>query len=121
MTIDPFAYWGRRMLAKKLKTAQFPARNDAVIINDIDVNHHGDAGANGARGSLRGFSRIGVKTIVGHSHSPGIEGGAYQVGHNSRGGLEYQRGASSWLPADCVIYANGKRSLIFIIDGAWRA
>lgn len=119
-TIDPFAYWGRKMLATA-DQARFPSRDEAVIINGIDVNNHGDAGANGARGSLKGFTRIGVKTIIGHSHSPGIDEGAYQVGHNSRGGLEYQRGPSSWLPADCVIYANGKRSLIFIIDGAWRA
>lgn len=119
-TIDPFAYWGRKML-KTAACAQFPSRDEAVIINDIDVNNHGDAGANGARGSLKGFARIGVKTIVGHSHSPGIEEGAYQVGHNSRSGLEYQRGASSWLPADCLIYANGKRTLLFIIDGKWRA
>jgi hypothetical protein len=119
-TIDPFAMWGRRML-KTAAQACFPSRDEAVLIKDIDVNHHGDAGANGARGSLKGFTRIGVKTVIGHSHSPGIDEGCYQVGHNSRSGLEYQRGASSWLPADCVIYANGKRSLIFIIDGTWRA
>lgn len=119
-TIDPFTHWAQRML-KTVKQTRFPSRDESVMIEGIDVNHHGDAGANGARGSLKGFTRIGVKTVIGHSHSPGIDEGAYQVGHNSRGGLEYQRGPSSWLPADCVIYANGKRSLIFIIDGKWRA
>lgn len=119
-TIDPFAYWAQRML-KTAKQARFPSRSEAVEIEGIDVNHHGDAGPNGSRGTLKGFTRIGVKSVIGHSHSPGIDEGAYQVGHNSRGNLEYQRGPSSWLPADCVIYANGKRSLLFIIDGEWRA
>lgn len=119
-TIDPFVYWAQRML-KTAKQAQFPSRSDAVVIEGIDVNHHGDAGPNGARGTLKSFTRIGVKSVIGHSHSPGIDEGAYQVGHNSRGNLEYQRGPSSWLPADCIIYANGKRSLLFIIDGEWRA
>lgn len=119
-TIDPFVYWGRKML-KTVAQARFPSRDEAVQIQGIDVNHHGDAGANGARGSLKSFTRIGVKSVIGHSHSPGIDEGAYQVGHNSRGGLEYQRGPSSWLPADCIIYGNGKRSLLFIIDGEWRA
>lgn len=119
-TIDPFAYWGKRML-KTADRARFPSRGEAVVIKGIDVNHHGDAGANGSKGTLRGFARIGVKSITGHSHTPGIEEGAYQVGHNSYGHLEYQRGPSSWLPADCVIYANGKRSLLFIIDGEWKA
>jgi hypothetical protein len=119
-TPDPFAYWGVKML-KTAKRARFPGRGDGVTICNIDVNHHGDAGPNGSRGSLKGYTRIGVKSIIGHSHSPGIEEGAYQVGHNSYGNLEYQRGPSSWLPADCIIYGNGKRSLLFIIDGAWRA
>lgn len=119
-TIDPFAYWAMKML-KTAPQARFPSRSESVEIEGIDVNHHGDAGPNGSRGTLKGFTRIGVKSVIGHSHSPGIDEGAYQVGHNSRGNLEYQRGPSSWLPADCLIYGNGKRSLLFIIDGEWHA
>lgn len=29
-------------------------------------------------------------------------------------------GASSWLNTHCLLYANGKRSLINVIDGEWR-
>lgn len=119
-TIDPFVYWAKKLL-KTVAQCRFPSRSDSVVIKGIDVNHHGDAGPNGSRGTLKSFTKIGVKSIVGHSHTPGENEGAMQVGHNSYGGLEYQKGPSSWLPADAVIYKNGKRSLIFVIDGEWRA
>lgn len=118
-TIDPFAFWGKRMLRHGDRVT-FLARDESHTVLGIEVGMHGDAGPNGARGTRNGFTRIGVKSIVGHSHSPGIKDGVYQVGTSSRMGLEYQRGPSSWLHTHCVVYANGKRSLINIIDGKWR-
>ena len=47
--------------------------------------------------------------------------GVYQVGTSSRLKLEYNSGPSSWLHTHCCIYPNGKRTLITIIDGQWRA
>jgi len=82
---------------------------------------HGDKGPNGSRGAIRGFGRIGVRSIIGHSHTPGVMDGVYQVGTSSRLRLEYSSGPSSWMHCHCVIYPNGKRSLIWIIDGEWRA
>jgi hypothetical protein len=61
-----------------------------------------------------------VKTIIGHSHSPGIDGGCYQTGTSTPLRLDYNKGPSSWLNCHCVLYANGKRSLLPIIDGEWR-
>lgn len=119
-TIDPFVYWAKKML-KTASQAVFPSRSDSVLIKDIDVNHHGDAGPNGARGSIKAFTKIGVKCVIAHGHSPGEREGAVQVGHNCFGDLEYLKGPSSWMVADCAIYKNGKRSLIFVIDGEWRA
>ena len=119
-TIDPFVYWAK----KKLKCAhrtKFLGRDESFRVKDIELSYHGDQGANGARGSRKSFSRIGERTVIGHSHSPGITEGAYQVGTSSRLTLEYNRGPSSWLHTHCVIYSNGKRSLINIIDGKWRA
>ena len=119
-TIDPFVYWAK----KKMKCAdrtKFLSRDESFRIKDIEVGYHGDRGANGARGSRKSFSRIGERTIIGHSHSPGITEGAYQVGTSSRLTLEYNSGPSSWLHTHCVIYKNGKRSLINIVNGQWRA
>jgi len=120
-TIDPFAYWGRRWL-KTSGQATFLHRGQSFTIKGIEVGFHGDKGANGARGTVKSYSRIGVKTITGHGHAPEIKDGAYRVGTNSLLALEYNTGApSSWLHTDCTIYANGKRSLINIIDGEFRA
>jgi hypothetical protein len=33
---------------------------------------------------------------------------------------EYTSGPSGWLNTHCVIYPNGKRSLLNIIKGKWR-
>lgn len=119
-TIDPFVYWARHMMPAANDT-HFLHRDESFQLAGIEVGYHGDRGPNGAKGTLKGFTKIGVKTITGHSHSPGIEGGAYRVGTNSRLKLEYTSGPSSWLHTDCLVYANGKRSLLSVIDGEWRA
>lgn len=119
--ISPFHYWLRRLLSAKLKSRlRLLERDGSCIVKGIEVGMHGDRGVNGSRGSLAGFRRCGRKTVIGHSHSPGINGGAYQVGTSSGLSLDYNAGLSSWLHCHCVIYANGKRSLIPIIDGSWR-
>jgi hypothetical protein len=117
---DPFAYWGM----KRLKTAaqsKFLKRGESYLVCGIECGLHGDRGNNGARGSRRSFSKLGVKSISGHVHSPGIIDGAYQVGTSSRLNLTYAAGSpSSWLHTMCAIYPNGKRSLLHVIDGRWR-
>lgn len=116
---DPFKHW-----VDKLKGAA-PIRcleaDERFELGGVECGLHGDRGPNGARGSLRNLSRIGARVISGHSHTPGIEEGHYQCGTSTPLKLEYTRGPSSWLNTHCVVYANGKRSLITIIDGQWRA
>ena len=94
---------------------------EGTIICGINVSQHGDKGSNGARGGIQGFSKLGEKVIVGHSHSPAILGGAYMVGTSSIMNLDYTSGASSWLHCHAIIYPNGKRQLITIINGKWRS
>lgn len=119
-TIDPFAWWGHKKLKCASRT-KFIQRNQSYTIKGIEIGFHGDQGINGSRGSRNAFSSVGVKTVVGHSHAPGVTGGCYQVGTSSRLALEYNSGPSSWMHAHCLIYANGKRSLVFIVDGRWKA
>lgn len=118
-TFDPFAWWGARKL-KCIDRTRFLKRDESCCIAGIEVGYHGDQGANGARGSLSAFNKIGAKTISGHSHTPGIKEGAYSVGTSTRLRLEYNHGPSSWLQTHCVIYANGKRSLLNVVGGRWR-
>jgi hypothetical protein len=117
---DAFAYWGQ----KRLKVADqtiFLRRGESHQIRGIEVSYHGDKGPGGARGSRAAFRRIGVKSVIGHAHAPGIMDGCYQVGTSSRLDLTYAAGTpSAWLHTHCVIYPNGKRALINIIDGRWR-
>ncbi|MGE5522372.1 MAG: hypothetical protein ACM3SS_01560 [Rhodospirillaceae bacterium] len=119
-SIDPFTYWARRKL-KNADRCIFLSRDESFRIKGIEVGYHGDQGANGARGSISAFGKIGTKTIIGHSHSPGIRDGVYQVGLSARYGLEYAHGPSSWLHCHAVVYPNGKRALLNIIGTAWRA
>lgn len=118
--IDPFVYWMRQKLARA-EQCEFPHRDESVMLCNIEVGMHGDKGPNGSRGAIKGFGRIGVKSIIGHSHTPGVIDGVYQVGTSSRLRLEYSSGPSSWMHCHCLIYPNGKRTLIWIIDGEWRA
>lgn len=118
---DAFAYWGMKRL-KTAGQAAFLRRDQPYQIKGIEISYHGDKGPGGMRGSRMAFRKIGVKSILGHAHAPGITEGAYQVGTSSFLNLTYAAGSpSAWLHTHCIIYPNGKRSLITIIDGKWRA
>jgi len=92
----------------------------SALVEGIECGMHGHYGSNGSRGGLKSFRRIGVKSITGHEHTPGIEEGAYRVGTSTLLSRGYTHGPSSWLNTHCVIYPNGKRTLINVIDGKWR-
>lgn len=115
--VDAFGWWGRQMVPKAI----WLNRDDSYVIRGIEVGLHGDIGSDGSRGTRKAFTKIGPKVIIGHTHSPGIKEGVYQTGTSSLLRLEYNRGPSSWLQTHCLIYPNGKRCLINIIEGEWRA
>jgi hypothetical protein len=115
---DAFALWCKyRYPDSKVK---FLTGFDSYRISGIEVALHGDRGSNGSRGALAQFSKLGMKTITGHSHSPGIIGGAYAVGHSCYSRLSYNSGASSWIACHAIIHQNGKRQLLIIKKGKWR-
>jgi hypothetical protein len=116
---DPFVFIGREYL-KDNPAYVFLERGESFNLAGVELAMHGDAGPNGARGSRKNLARIGVKSVIGHTHSPGIEEGCYQVGTSTNLRLEYTNGPSSWLNTNCVLYANGKRSLLNVINGNWR-
>jgi hypothetical protein len=115
-TIDPFAHYA----AARLKTpTRFLRREQSEVVEGVEISLHGDLGINGARGSIKAFSKIGIRSVVGHSHTPGIEKGCYQVG-TSTGMLEYTKGPSSWISCHCIVNPDGKRQLVFIVEGRFR-
>ncbi len=115
---DPFRYWVNRL--KGRADIRALRVDESFKVGGVECGMHGDRGPNGGPGSMKGFARLGARVITGHSHTPGIEEGHYQVGTSTPLRLEYTHGPSSWLNTHCVVYANGKRSLLTVVDGAWR-
>jgi len=115
---NPFKLW--MMSENLLDNMIFTGRDTSFKLFDIELSNHGDVGTNGSRGSLMQYSKLGHKSIIGHSHSPGISKGCYQVGTSSKLKLEYTRGPSSWLNTHCILHDNGKRQMINIVNGKWR-
>jgi hypothetical protein len=114
---SPFVHW---VSASRVDRVRCLAPNELFTLANVELGMHGDVGPNGARGSIRNLRRVGAKSIVGHSHSPGIDEGCYQVGTSSRLRLGYNRGPSGWMHAHVVLLANGKRQLIVMQNGKWR-
>lgn len=106
--------------AKSVNQLILPYRDESHSVLGIELGMHGDKGPNGSRGSRRNLDKIGVKSIVGHSHSPGIFGGTWQTGTSSKLRMGYNSGPSSWMHTHCVVYSNGHRALINIIHGKWK-
>ncbi len=94
--------------------------DESFVLGQVELGMHGDRGPNGSRGSIKNIRRIGIRSIIGHSHSPGIDEGCVQVGTSTRLRLEYNSGPGAWLNAHCILHEGGKRQLVIIVDGNWR-
>ena len=117
---NPFELYSLPIFKSKKIDVEFLHRTTSYKIHGIELASHGDKGQNGARGSRRQFANLPAKSVIGHSHSPGIEKGCYQTGTSSYLQLEYNQGPSSWVHAHVLIYPNGKRQLVSVIKGRWR-
>lgn len=115
---DPFAMLLRDANIPTLRVLDI---DESFVLGNIELSMHGDKGPNGARGSIRNIRRIGIRSIIGHSHIPGIDEGCYQTGTSSRLRQDWNHGASGWLNAHVVLNADGKRQLLIMVEGEWRA
>ena len=115
---EPFELYASPLMKCKTK---FLSRSESFKIKGVDISNHGDVGISGSKGSSKQFSNIPVKNITGHTHTPMIDKGNYTVGTSSKFNLSYVSGLSSWDHAHCLIYPNGKRQMIFIRNGKYRA
>lgn len=96
-------------------------RDEDYKIAGVELGAHGDKGSNGSRGSLQSMENAYGNSVSGHSHTPEILRGAWQVGTLSLLKLDYNVGASSWVHTSCLLYSNGSRQLINVINGKWKA
>jgi len=86
--------------------------DDSIVVCGIELNLHGDRGANGSRGSSVQFKNLSSKTVTAHSHTPSRQDGSLVVGCQD---LEhgYNLGLSSWGVGDVIINGDGKCQHIF--------
>ena len=122
----PLLFWALTSGYMEGSLHKFLAEDESFILcpdanGGIECGMHGHRGPGGARGSIRNLARMGRKSVVGHSHTAGIFEGCYQVGLSGLLNQSYNRGPSSWSQTLCVIYTNGKRALITVYNGKWRA
>jgi hypothetical protein len=87
----------------------------------IECGMHGHLGPNGARGTPWNLAKIGRKANTGHTHSAGIRDGLYTAGTCSVMDMGYNSGPSSWSHTLVLTYPNGKRALVTMWHGAYRA
>lgn len=99
----------------------FLREDDSFMVHGIEQGLHGHRGANGARGNPKGFRTIGRKVNIGHMHSAGIIDGVYVSGVSGSLDMGYNKGPSSWSHSHIVTYNNGKRTIITMKRGKWRA
>lgn len=86
--------------------------NDSYIHRDVELALHGHKGPNGSKGNSNSFSKLSTKTIIGHSHSPQINGGCYQVGISCQMQHGYNKGLSGWAYNGVTLNKHGKRQSI---------
>lgn len=119
-TFSLFEAAARDILGDDLRDVGWVHDGQSYVVDGVECGNHGFRGANGAKGTVSGFARIGRKMSIGDKHSPEIMDGVYCAGAmNLRHG--YNKGPSSWAVSHIVQYQNGKRALITLQNGKWRA
>jgi hypothetical protein len=101
--------------------AEFLREDDSYVVKGIEQGMHGHRGPNGARGNPRGFRTIGRKVNIGHMHSAGIFDGVYVAGVSGLLEMGYNKGPSSWSHSHIITYDNGKRTIVTMKQGKWKA
>jgi hypothetical protein len=101
-------------------------RDDSYIIcpdrnGGIECAMHGHAGPNGSRGSPRAFAKMGRKANLGHYHAAGIWDGIWWGGTCARLDPDWTNGPGGWSHTHVVTYNNGKRSMVTMWNGKYRA
>ena len=98
----------------KFKNVKALGLDDSYILNGVELALHGHKGSNGSKGNIQSFSKLSDKTIIGHSHSPSIKWGCYQVGISCGMKHGYNKGLSGWAYASVTLNKHGKRQMIIL-------
>lgn len=123
---DPRAHvqllpWAVGRLGEFSHPVRFLEEDESFVVGGVEHGMHGHLGPNGARGSAANLARMGKKINRGHEHSCGILDGVYTAGVTGKLDQGYNRGPSSWSASHIVQYKNGKRAIVTMWKGKWRA
>jgi hypothetical protein len=94
---------------------RFIQEDESYRVRGVELGVHGHRGSNGSKGSPKLFSRLNLRTITGHTHTPELLANAIVVGTSTKLRLPYTHGASSWLNAHGILYSSGKYGLITLL------
>ncbi len=118
---DPLQYAMEEIIGiKHPEKVKWLKRDESYKVAGIEIGAHGDKGGNGAKGSAITLEKAYGNCVVGHSHTPKILRGFWQVGTSSYLRLPYTEGSSSWCHTSALIFPNGARQLINSFNGKWR-
>jgi hypothetical protein len=117
---DPLKFATEKVGLKLKHKVRWLSRDEDFKIADIQLGAHGDIGPSGTRGNLKNMRKAYGLSITGHSHTPGILHGAWAVGTSSLLRLSYNHGPSSWMNTHALVYSDGSRQLVNLINGKWR-
>lgn len=104
----------------KAKNVRWLQRDEDFKVAGIQLGAHGDIGPSGTRGNIKNMRKSYGLSVTGHSHCPGIWHGAFAVGTSSFLKLGYNQGPSNWLQTHCLVYSDGSRQLVNMVDGVWK-
>lgn len=99
---------------------RFLRTDESFIVAGVENGLHGDLGMNGSRGSTRGLTKLGRPINKGHDHSAAIRDGVYSAGACSLS-FAFMVGPNSHSVSHIATYENGKRTIITMFGGKWRA
>jgi hypothetical protein len=116
---NPLEYYTKEIAGAKVSNVRWLKRDEDFVIAGIQLGAHGDRGANGSRASISQMENSFGNVVFGHSHTPEILRGAYCVGTSTARKPDYGDGPSSWMNTHCIIYPNGQRQLINLIEGKY--
>lgn len=89
--------------------------------NGIECGSHGHLGNDGGKGSVRAYQQRGSRYNVGHTHSARIKDGVYYAGVSGKLDMGYNSGGTTWSHSHIITYKNGKRAIVTINNGKYRA
>lgn len=91
-------------------------RDEEYRIANVECGAHGD----GWQSSMAFWEKSLGNCVIGHAHTAAILRGVFRVGTSSLLQLDYNIGPSSWTHTHCLVYPNGARQLVNVINGEWR-